>query len=112
MISCVMSAVWSRSILSHCYIEHGQRRGVALLGRITTVAIYKSGQLGRWCTVAACPHILRPMMTQVSDVSVICGHALETHEPSRIGRPAKHFFIIDVCGPQRAMGQMVALEPS
>jgi hypothetical protein len=46
MISYATSAVWSRPVLSHCCTEHGQRRGVALWGRITTVAISKSGQLG------------------------------------------------------------------
>jgi hypothetical protein len=59
------------------------------LGRITTVAISKSGQLGRRCTVVACPHVLRAMMAQVSGISVTCGHALETLESSRIGMPGK-----------------------
>jgi hypothetical protein len=51
-------------------------------------------------------------MTQVLGVSVTCGHVLETRESSRIGRPAKPSFILEVCGPQRAAGHMVALEPS
>jgi hypothetical protein len=59
MMSFATSAVWSRPDLSHCCTEHGQRRGVAMSGHITTVAISKSGQLGRRCTVAACPHVLR-----------------------------------------------------
>jgi hypothetical protein len=71
------------------------------------------------------------MMAQMSGISVTCGHALETHESSRIGRPSKPFIIIEVCGPQRAaktcgsvrallsrevrddaVGHVTALEPS
>jgi hypothetical protein len=70
MMSCAASAVWSRHVLSHCCTKHGQRRGVALLDHITTVVISKSGQLGRWCTVVACLHILWVMMAQVSGVLV------------------------------------------
>jgi hypothetical protein len=54
----------------------------------------------------------RRMMAQVSDISVTCGHALKTHESSRIGRSSKPFFILEVCGPQRAMGHVAAPEPS
>jgi hypothetical protein len=111
MMSCATSAVWSRPVLSHCYTDYGQRRVVALSGRITTIAISKSGQLGRRCTVAACPHVLRAMMAQVSGVSVTCGHALETRESSRICRPAKPFFILEVYSPQKAMGHMAVSEP-
>jgi hypothetical protein len=45
MMSCTASAVWSRPVSSPCYIEHGQRYGVVLTGRITTVAMFRSGQL-------------------------------------------------------------------
>jgi hypothetical protein len=69
-------------------------------------------------------------VAQVSGVSITCGHALETHESSRLGRPSKPFFILEVCGPQScgtrgsigalpsrevgsgAVGQMTASEPS
>jgi hypothetical protein len=98
MMSLMMSAVWSHLILSHYCTKHDQRRGVALSGLITIVAISKSGQVGRWCTVAACSHVLRAMMAQVSGISVTCGHALETRESSSIGRPAKPFFILEVYG--------------
>jgi hypothetical protein len=112
MISCAASVVWSHHVLSHCCTEHGHRRGVVLLGRITIVTISKSGQLGRWCTVVACPHVLRAMMTQVLDVSVTCGHVLETCEASRIGRSTKLFFILEVCGPHRATEHVTTSEPS
>jgi hypothetical protein len=51
-------------------------------------------------------------MAQVSDVSVPCEHALETHESSGIGRPTKPFFILEVYGPQRAAGHMAVPETS
>jgi hypothetical protein len=111
MISCATSAVWSHPILSHYCTKHGQRRGVAMSGHITTVAISESGQLCRWCTIAACPHVLQTMMAQVSGISVTCGHTLETRESSRIGRPAKPFLILKVCGPQRAAGHVAASKP-
>jgi hypothetical protein len=51
MMSCTTSAVWSRPVLSLCYTEHGQCCGAVLSGRITTVAMSRSGQLGLRCTV-------------------------------------------------------------
>jgi hypothetical protein len=51
-------------------------------------------------------------MAQVSGVSITCGHASETRGASRIGRPGKHFFILEVCGPQRVVGHVAAPEPS
>jgi hypothetical protein len=112
MMSCAALVVWSHPVLSHCCTEYDPRCGVALLGCITTIAISKSGHRGRRCTVATCPHVLWAMMAQVSGVLVTCGHDLETHESSRIGRPAKPFFILEVCGPQRAAGHVAAPEPS
>jgi hypothetical protein len=54
MMSCTMSAVWSRPVLSLCCIEHGPYRGVVLSDHITSVAMSRSGQLGRRCTIE--PH--------------------------------------------------------
>jgi hypothetical protein len=51
MMSYTVSAAWSRHISSPCYTEHGQRCGVILSGRITTVVMSRSGQLGLRCTV-------------------------------------------------------------
>jgi hypothetical protein len=63
MMSYTTSAAWSRHIYSACYTEHGQRYGVVLLSRITTVVMYRSGQLVIYSTiestVAACPHALQ-----------------------------------------------------
>jgi hypothetical protein len=49
--ACTTSAAWSRSVSSPCYTKHGQRCGVILSGRITTIAMSMSGQLGLHCTV-------------------------------------------------------------
>jgi hypothetical protein len=51
MMSCTASVVWSRPVLSLCCTEHGSYRGAVLLSRITVVAMSRSGQLGRRCTV-------------------------------------------------------------
>jgi hypothetical protein len=51
MMSCTASAAWSRAVLSLCCTEHGPSRGAVLSGRIIIVAMYRSGQLGRRCTV-------------------------------------------------------------
>jgi hypothetical protein len=46
MMSCTSSTAWSRPVSSPCCNEHGQCCGVVLVGRITTVAMSRSGQLG------------------------------------------------------------------
>jgi hypothetical protein len=51
MMSCPVSTVWNRSVLSLYCTEHGPSHDVVLSGHITTVAMSKSGQLGRCCTV-------------------------------------------------------------
>jgi hypothetical protein len=68
MMSYAALAAWSRPILSHCCTEHGYRCGVVLSSRITTIAMSMSDQLGRHCTIAACPHVLQVMMAQVSRI--------------------------------------------
>jgi hypothetical protein len=54
MMSCMASAAWSRLVSSLCCTEHGHHRGAFLSGRITIVAMSRSGQLGRrlHCRVA------------------------------------------------------------
>jgi hypothetical protein len=101
---CVTSVVWS------CPVVLNTASDVVLPCRVVSpLVIFKSGQLDRHCTVTVCPHVLRAMMTQVSDVLVTCEHVLETLEPSCRGRSAKHFFILEVCGPQRAVGHVTSL---
>jgi hypothetical protein len=51
MMSCTASAAWSRPILSPCCPKHGPSHGAILSGHITTVAMPRSGQLGRRCTL-------------------------------------------------------------
>ncbi len=51
MMSCTASAAWSHPVPSLCCTEHGQHRGAVLSGRITTIAMSMSGQLGLHCTV-------------------------------------------------------------
>jgi hypothetical protein len=51
MMSYTASAAWSHHVSSPCYTEHGQRCGAILSGRITTVAMSRSGQLGLCCTI-------------------------------------------------------------
>jgi hypothetical protein len=50
-MSCTASAAWSHHVLSLCCTEHDSYRGVVLSGRITYVAISRSGQLRRHCTI-------------------------------------------------------------
>jgi hypothetical protein len=64
--SSTASAAWSRPVLSLCCTEHDPYRGAVLSGRITTVAMCRSGQLGR---------------------------RLETREPSYVPRAVNPFFI-------------------
>jgi hypothetical protein len=54
MMSCTTSAACSRPVLLFYCTEHGMYRGAILSGCITSVGIFKSGQLGRRCTIE--PH--------------------------------------------------------
>jgi hypothetical protein len=51
MMSCTVSAVWSRPVLSLCCTGHDSYRGAVLSSRITSVAMFRSDQLGRRCIV-------------------------------------------------------------
>jgi hypothetical protein len=51
MMSYTASAAWSHPALSIFYTEHGPPRGAVLSGYITTIAMSRSGQLGRRCTI-------------------------------------------------------------
>jgi hypothetical protein len=51
MISCMVSAAWSRPVLLLCCTEHDTYHGAILSSRLTFVAMYRSGQLGRRCIV-------------------------------------------------------------
>jgi hypothetical protein len=69
MMSSTTSAVWSRSILSLCCTEHSSYRGAALLGRITSIAMSRSGQLDRCCTIethCSSLHVLQALQSRTS----------------------------------------------
>jgi hypothetical protein len=62
MTSFMTSVVWSCPVLSFCCTEHDPSRDVVLSGHITVVAMSRSGQLGRRCTVGmhfSGPHVCR-----------------------------------------------------
>jgi hypothetical protein len=63
MISYTASAAWSHSVLLLCYTKHDPSYGVVLLSHITTVAISKSGQLGRRCTIEPHYNVLHVLQT-------------------------------------------------
>jgi hypothetical protein len=109
MMSCTMSAVLSRPVASLYYTEYGQHCGAVLSGRITTVVMSKSGQLGLRCTVKPNCSGLSVCLT---DTLVTCDRALDTSEPSCVLGAARPFFILVVHSPLRAVGYVAAPELS
>jgi hypothetical protein len=105
MLSCMASAAWSRSISSPCYTEHGQRCGAILTGRITTVAMPRSGQLGLCCTIES---NCSSMSARLADASVTRDHTLDTCEPSCVPETARSFFIPVVHNPLGVVGYMTS----
>jgi hypothetical protein len=101
MISCMVSSAWSHPVSSPCYTEHGQRCGVVLSGRITTVVMSRSDQLGQHYTVELNCSV---MSTRLAGASVTHDHALNTCEPSCAPGAARPFFILVVHNPLGAMG--------
>jgi hypothetical protein len=101
MISYTASVAWSRPVSSSCYTEHGQRYGAVLSGRITTVAMSRSGQLGLCCTVE--PNC-SGMSARIAGASVTCDHALDTCEPICMPRVTRSFFIPVVHNPLGTWG--------
>jgi hypothetical protein len=90
MMSCSVSAAWSRHVSSSCYTEHGQRYGVVLSGRIITVAMSRSGQLGLCCTVEPNSSGLSACLV---GASVTRDRAFDTCEPSSVPGAVRPFFI-------------------
>jgi hypothetical protein len=105
-MSCTASAAWSRLILSLCCTKPGTSRGAVLSGRIATLAMCRSGQLGLRYTVE--PNC-NDMSTRPTDASVTRDRALDTCEPSCMPGAAKPFFNPKPAG---AVGYVVALELS
>jgi hypothetical protein len=98
----MMSAAWSRHVSSPCYTEHGQRCGAILSGRITTVAMSMSGQLGLRCTIE--PNC-SDLSARLADASVTRDRALDTCEPSCVPGAARPSFYS--CGAQPTGGRGV-----
>jgi hypothetical protein len=106
MMSCTTSVAWSHPVSSSCYTEHGQRCGVVLSGRITTVAMSTNGQLGLRCTVEPnCSNL----STHLAAASVTRNRALDTCELSCVPGTTRPFFIPVVHSPLGAVGYVVAL---
>jgi hypothetical protein len=109
MMSCTASAVWSRPVSSPCYTEYGQRCGAVLSGSITTVAMFRSGQLGLRCSVEL---NCSGLPTRLTDASITCDRALNTCEPSCVAGVARLFLIPVVHNPLGAVGYVAAPELS
>jgi hypothetical protein len=109
MMSYTSSTAWSRPISSPCYTEHGQRCGTVLAGRITTVAMYRSGQLGMRCTVEL---NCSGLSARLAGASVTRDRALDTCQPSCVPGAARHFFILVVHSPLGVVGYVTAPEPT
>jgi hypothetical protein len=61
---------------------------------------------------ATCPHVLQATMALVSNVMETHKRALETCEPSQIGRLVMPFFIHEARGPLGTTGRVSVPEPS
>jgi hypothetical protein len=90
MMSYPASAAWSHLVLSFCCTEPGPSRGAILLGRITTVAMFRSGQLGMRCTIE--PNY-SGLSACLAGASVTRNRALDTCEPSYVPGVARPLFI-------------------
>jgi hypothetical protein len=109
MMSCTASVAWSHSVSSPCYTEHGQRCGAVLLGCITTIAMFRSGQMGMRCTVES---NCSDLSARFTGASVTRNRALDTCEPSCVPEAARPFFIPVVHSPLGVVGYVAAPELS
>jgi hypothetical protein len=117
-----------RLVLSSCHAVLGQQRGTVLSDWPGTVAV-----TGEWSTalvlhysstIAACPHALqawtalpahtscRLMMALALGALEMCARALGTCMPSCTGKPARHFLMLELHGPQGTVRHMAAREPT
>jgi hypothetical protein len=96
MMSCTTSAAWSRPVSSPCYTEHGQCYGDILSGRISTVTMSRSGQLGLCCTIEPNYSV---MSACLAGALVTRDRALDTCEPSCVPVAVQPFFIPVVHSP-------------
>jgi hypothetical protein len=109
MMSCTASAAWSHPVLSLCCTEHGQRCGAVLSGHITTLVMFRSGQLGMHCTVEPNCSIISACL---ASASVTHDRALDTCELSYEPGVARPFFIPVVHSPLGAVEYVAAPKPT
>jgi hypothetical protein len=109
MMSYTASVAWSHLVLSLCCTEPSLSHGAVLSGRITTVVMSMSGQLGMCCTVE--PNC-NGMSVRLAGASVTRDRALDTYEPSCMPGAAMPFFIPVVHNPLGAVGYVAASELS
>jgi hypothetical protein len=108
-MSCTVLAAWSYLVSSPYYTEHGQRCGIVLPGRIMTIVMSRSGQLGlRYTVESNCSGLF----ARFADASVTCDRALDTCKPSCVPGAARHFSIPVVHSPLGVMGYVAAPELS
>jgi hypothetical protein len=105
MMSCTTSVAWSCPVSSPCYTEHGQCRGAILSGRITTVTMFRSGQLGLRCSVEL---NCSDLSARLAGASVTHDRALDTCESSCVPGAARPFFIHVVHNPLGVVGYVAA----
>jgi hypothetical protein len=104
-MSYTTSAAWSHLVLSLCCTEPGSSRGAVLSGRITTVAMSSSGQLGMCCTVEL---NCSDLSAHLAGTLVTHNHALNTSEPSCVPGAAGPFFIPVVLSPLGVVGYVTS----
>jgi hypothetical protein len=109
MMSYTTSTAWSHPIFSPYYTEYGQRCCAILSGRITTVAMTRSGQLGLCCTIE--PNC-SGLSARLAGASVTRDRALDTYKPSCVPEVARPFFIPVVYSPLGAVKYVAAPELS
>jgi hypothetical protein len=80
-----------------------------MLDRITTIAMSRSDQLGRHCTIEL---NCSSMPAHLVSASVTYEHALESYEPSCVSVADRPFFIFVVHSPLGVVGYVTALELS
>jgi hypothetical protein len=109
MMSYMVSATWSHPISSPSYTEHVQRCGAVLSSCITTVVMFRSGQLRLRCTVE--PNY-SGMSACLTGASVTHVHTLDTCEPRCMPGAVGPFFITVVHNPLGAVEYVAAPELS
>jgi hypothetical protein len=95
------------SCLLTLYTEHGQRYGAVLSGRITTVAMSRSGQLDLHYTVEL---NCSDLSACLAGASVTRDRNLDTCELSCVPGAVRPFFIPVVHSPLGAVGYVAAPE--